>query len=61
MINKEILHRDLKPENILIKYIDKSKIKFDIKLTNFGLSSKNINSSIHTHSYVGDDRYRLYT
>ncbi len=33
-------HRDLKPENILIKYTDKSKIKFDIKLTDFGLYSK---------------------
>ena len=48
-------HRDLKPENILIKYTDKSKI--NIKLTDFGLYSKDINSSIHTHSYVGADKY----
>ena len=38
MIEKKYIHRDLKPENILIKYSDKNKTDFDIKLTGFGLS-----------------------
>ena len=57
MRDNNYTHRYLKPENILIKYTDKSKIEFDIKLTDFGLSSKDINSSIHTHSKVGTDKY----
>ena len=47
MIDIEYTHRDLKPENILIKYTDKDKNNFDIKLTDFGLSTE-INSSIKT-------------
>ena len=35
MINIDYTHRDLKPENILIKYLDKDKNIFDIKLTDF--------------------------
>ena len=33
---KKYIHRDLKPENILVKYTDKYKYNFDIKLTDFG-------------------------
>ena len=58
MRDEKYTHRDLKPENILINYIDKNKIDFDIKLTDFGYSSKNINSSINNHSNVGTDQYR---
>ena len=36
--DKKYIHRDLKPENILIKYTDKNKNNFDIKLTDFGFS-----------------------
>ena len=50
-------HRDLKPENILIKYLDKDKNNFDIKLTDFGLSSNEIHSSINEHSIVGTKKY----
>ena len=57
MINKEIIHRDLKPENILIKYTDKNKTNFDIKLTDFGFSTNEINSSIHTYSFAGSVNY----
>ena len=53
MRKKNYIHTDLKPENILIKYLDKDKINFDIKLTDFDYSSNNINSSIQTHSYCG--------
>ena len=58
MINKEIIHRDLKPDNILIKYTDKNKNNFDIKLTDFGLSANDINSNIETHTNVGHEKYK---
>ena len=51
-------HRDLKPDNILIKYTDKNKTNFDIKLTDFGLSSNEINSIVQSHSNVGSEKYR---
>ena len=53
MINKGYTHRDLKPENILIKYIDENKINFDIKLSDFGLSTDEIHTTIETHTSSG--------
>ena len=49
-MKKVITHWDLKPENILIKYTDQNKINFVIKLTDFGLSTYDINSSFHNFS-----------
>ena len=43
MRKKNYIHRDLKPENILIKYTDKNKNNFNIKLSDFGLSTDKIN------------------
>jgi len=57
MINKGYFHRDLKPENILIKYSDSNKINFNIKLTDFGLSTNELNSSINPHSNAGTKIY----
>ena len=57
MIKNEYTHRDLKPSNILIKYTDKNKINFDIKLTDFGFSTDEIKSTIETHSKVGTPVY----
>jgi len=57
MYEKNIVHRDLKPANILINYIDKDKLNFDIKLTDFGLSTYVINSSIHTYTKAGTKNY----
>ena len=57
MAKKEIIHRDLKPENILIKYTDTNKNDFDIKLTDFGLSSDDIKSSIQGHTIAGTEKY----
>ena len=57
MIKINYTHRDLKPENILIKYTDKNKINFDIKLTDFGLSTNKIHSSIKTHTNAGTKIY----
>ena len=56
MYEKNCFHRDLKPENILIKYTD--NVNFDIKLTDFGLSTSDLNSSIESHSIVGTHNYR---
>ena len=39
MIDINLTHRNLKPENILINYTDNDKINFDIKLSDFGLST----------------------
>jgi len=57
MLKIDYIHRDLKPENILIKYTDNNKEKFDIKLTDFGLSTSDIKSSIKTYSKVGTQNY----
>ena len=54
MLEMNCVHRDLKPENILIKYTDKNKTIFDIKL---GLSTNDIKSSIKTYSKVGTQNY----
>ena len=57
MIDNDCIHRDLKPENILIKYTDNEKNNFDIKLTDFGLSTYEIHSTIKTHSIAGTKNY----
>ena len=40
----KLIHRDLKLGNILIKYLDKEKTKFIVKVSDFGLS-RNINKN----------------
>ena len=40
MKENKIIHRDLKLENILIKYIDKDKEKYIIKLLDYGYSKR---------------------
>ena len=57
MRDNNYIHRDLKPENILIKYTDDNRNNFDIKLSDFGFSTKEINSSFHTFSNVGTRNY----
>ena len=54
---KNFIHRDLKPENILIKFIDNNQTNFDIKLSDFGLATNEIKSSIRTFSMVGTSNY----
>ena len=58
IINKGFIHRDLKPENILIKYTDSNKTNFNIKLTDFGLSTDEVTSSIKYHPNAGDKIYK---
>ena len=50
---KKSIHRDLKPENIVIEYTDNDKLNFNVKLTNFGLST--FGTSIRTHSLAGKE------
>ena len=57
MIDEGYTHRDLKPDNILIKYTDTNKNDFDIKLTDFGLSTNEISSFAQTHSNAGTEKY----
>jgi len=57
MIHNGYTHRDLKPENILIKYTDENKNNFDIKLTDFGLYTEKIHSSVHTNTFAGTQNY----
>jgi serine/threonine protein kinase len=48
-----IIHRDLKLENILVKYVDKEKSKFIVKLTDYGVSRKMISLSKKCKTYSG--------
>ena len=53
MSKNYIIHRDIKLENILIKYEDKKKSKFTIKLTDYGVSRKLISLSKKCKTYEG--------
>ena len=46
MVKENIVHRDLKLENILIKYLDKEKKDFIVKLTDYGFSKQVTKSTI---------------
>ena len=53
MSENRIIHRDLKLENILIKYDDKNKSKFTVKLTDYGVSRKLLTLSQKCNTYSG--------
>ena len=38
MVRNNIIHRDIKPHNILIKYTDQSETRFNVKLSDYGIS-----------------------
>ena len=40
MFKNQIVHRDLKLENILVKYINKEKSDYIVKLTDYGVSKQ---------------------
>ena len=56
MEENKIIHRDLKLENILIKYDDKNKSKFTVKLTDYGVSRKILSLSQKCKTYSGTIR-----
>ena len=54
---KKIIHRDLKLSNLLIKYDDKDKNKFTLKLSDFGISKiflEEINYNISGYKFSFD-------
>ena len=61
MVKKKIIHRDLKLENILIKYENKEKTKYTVKLIDYGISKKldsltrKNNTIIGTFSYMAPE------
>ena len=57
MEENKIIHRDLKLENILIKYIDKKKKKYIIKLSDYGCSKRLISLSRNCNTYSGTVLY----
>ena len=53
MSENKIVHRDIKLENILVKYENKEKSKFIVKLTDYGVSRKIISLSKKCKTYAG--------
>ena len=43
--NNQIIHRDLKLENILVKFTNKEKTKYILKLADYGISKFNLKSN----------------
>ena len=53
MWKNNIIHRDLKLENILIKYENKEKSKFIVKLSDYGVSRKMLSLSKKCNTFAG--------
>ena len=53
MVAKQLVHRDLKLENILVKYENKEKTKYTLKLTDYGLSKQLLTLSRRFRSKIG--------
>ena len=53
MVDNKIIHRDLKLENILVKYKDKEKTKYNIKLADYGVSRQIDNFKTKTMTKIG--------
>ena len=57
MVKNQISHRDLKLENILIKYKNKEKTKYEVKLTDYGISKKLLTLSQKFTTKIGTDAF----
>ena len=60
MWSNKIAHRDLKPQNILIKYNNKEKTDYTVKITDYGLSktyenNKNFETFTGTLEYIAPE------
>ena len=53
MKENNIIHRDLKLENILIKYKDKGKKEYTVKLTDYGVSKRLFTLSKKCNTHIG--------
>ena len=56
MNENKIVHRDLKLKNILIKYENKEKDKYKVKLTDYGISKQLLNIT-HLSKKKGTTKY----
>ena len=52
MVSQRIMHRDLKPQNIMIKFLNKEKTEYLVKLADYGFS-KSLEGKNFTTSYLG--------
>ena len=52
MASQRIMHRDLKPQNIMIKFLNKEKTEYLVKLADYGFS-KSLENKNFTKSYLG--------
>ena len=52
MASQRIMHRDLKPQNIMIKFLNKEKTEYLVKLADYGFSKSLENKNL-TNSYLG--------
>ena len=57
MVKNQISHRDLKLENILIKYKNKEKTKYEVKLTDYGISKKLLTLSKKFTTKIGTSAF----
>ena len=57
MVRKKLIHRDLKLENILIKYENKEKTKYTLKLTDYEVTKKIKTFTEKCTSRVGTLKY----
>ena len=53
MVRNKIIHRDIKLANILVKFEDKEKKKFSVKLTDYGISKQVVSTSIFNQTVAG--------
>ena len=52
MASQRIMYCDLKPQNIMIKFINKEKTEYLVKLADYGFSKSLENKNL-TNSYLG--------
>ena len=52
MYSQKIMHRDLKLKNIMIKYLNKEKTEYEVKLSDYGFS-KALDDNLITHTHLG--------
>ena len=60
MSDNKIAHRDLKPQNILIKYNNKEKTEYTVKITDYGISkayekNENFETTIGTLDFIAPE------
>ena len=52
MYSQKIMHRDLKLKNIMLKYLNKEKTEYEVKLSDYGFS-KSLDENLITYTHLG--------